>query len=223
MNPGHSPSERRNRFEVKSRIVESFLRSFAFSFLLFLYCAGFALIHARSFLKSFDFFELLHFLYNVTVALFFLLRTRPSMVSTHLLHWAVAVITSISGFFFVRKAVNPHAAMLLAGDTLIGIGVLFGLAAAIALGKSFDIFPALRRVKTQWVYRIIRHPIYLSAIVIRVGYVLKNSCLYNALLLILIVCLYDKRARYEEDLLSKDRSYAEYMEQVKYRFLPGIY
>jgi protein-S-isoprenylcysteine O-methyltransferase Ste14 len=209
--------------EIRNPTVETFLKSFAFSVLLSLYCAIFAALHARALLKGFDVFELLHLAYNVTVALFFLIRTRPSMVSMNLLHWTVALLTSFSGFFFVRKGSNPHAVLLLAGDTLLGAGVLLGLAAALVLGRSFDIFPALRRVKTQYVYQIVRHPIYLSTMVLRLGYILKNPSIYNTVLLMIVAVLYDRRAKYEEDILSHDRSYVDYQQQVKYRFVPGVY
>ena len=112
---------------------------------------------------------------------------------------------------------------MLTGDTLIGTGGLSHFAAALVLGRSFDLFPALRRVKTRYVYQIVRHPIYLSALVLRLGYVLKNPSFYNAALLLLVAVVYDRRAKYEEDILSHDRSYVEYLRKVKYRFVPGIY
>jgi protein-S-isoprenylcysteine O-methyltransferase Ste14 len=208
---------------VPSAVIESFLRSFAFSVLLSLSCAALAAPHAWALLKGFDVFELLHLVYNLTVAFLFLIRTRPSLVSMSPVHWAVALLTSISGFFFVRHDAPPLAALRLTGDTLIAAGVLLALAAALVLGRSFDLFPALRRVKTQYVYQIVRHPIYLSALVLRLGYVLKNPSLYNAALLLLVAVLYDRRARYEEAVLSHDRSYIDYLRRVKYRFVPGVY
>jgi protein-S-isoprenylcysteine O-methyltransferase Ste14 len=191
--------------------------------MLSLSCAVLAAPHAWALLKGFDAFELLHLVYNLTVALLFLVRTRPSLVSMSPIHWTVALLTSLSGFFFVRKESNPHTLLLLAGDSLIGVGVLFACAAALVLGRSFDLFPALRRVKTRYVYQIVRHPIYLSALVLRLGYVLKNPSLYNAVLLLLVAVLYDRRAKYEEDILSRDGSYVEYLQRVKYRFIPGVY
>jgi len=203
--------------------IESFLRSFACSAMLSLSCAVLAAPHAWALLKGFDAFELLNLIYNLMVAFLFLIRTRPSLVSMSPLHWAVALLTSVSGFFFARYGSNPHAALVLTGDTLIGAGVLLVFLAALVLGRSFDLFPALRRVKTQYLYRIVRHPIYLSALVLRLGYVLKNPSMYNAALLIVVAVLYDRRARYEEDILSHDRSYLDYLRQVKYRFVPGVY
>ena len=42
-------------------------------------------------------------------------------------------------------------------------------------------------------------------------------------LLAVIIILYDRRAKYEEDIMSHDNSYVDYLQQVKYRFVPGIY
>jgi protein-S-isoprenylcysteine O-methyltransferase Ste14 len=211
------------RAGLRDSAIESFLRSFACSVLLSLSCAALAAPHARALFRGFDVFELLHLVYNLTVAVLFLIRTRPLLVSISPIHWAVALLTSFSGFLFVRNNLPPAAALWLIGDTLIGIGVLLAFATALVLGRSFDLFPALRRVKTQYVYQIVRHPIYLSALILRLGYVLKNPSFYNAVLLLLVAVLYDRRAKYEEDILSHDRAYVEYLRNVKYRFVPGVY
>lgn len=94
---------------------------------------------------------------------------------------------------------------------------------AFILGRSYDFLPALRRVKTQYLYKIVRHPMYLSSIIIKLGYVLKNPSVYNVLLLAVVVILYDRRAKYEEDIMSHDNLYVDYLQQVKYRFVPGVY
>jgi protein-S-isoprenylcysteine O-methyltransferase Ste14 len=211
------------RAGLRNGAIESFLRSFACSAMLSLSCAVLAAPHAWALLHGFDVFELLHLAYNVTVAFFLLIRTQPSVVSMNLLHWIVAVVTSISGFFFVRNGSGSDTVLIFVGDGLIGISVFFSLVAAVVLGRSFDVLPALRPIKTRCVYQIVRHPIYLFAIVLRIGYVLKNPLIYNGLLLLAVAILYDRRARYEEDILSHDGSYVEYIRQVKYRFVPGVY
>jgi protein-S-isoprenylcysteine O-methyltransferase Ste14 len=64
---------------------------------------------------------------------------------------------------------------------------------------------------------------YLSSIIIKLGYVLKNPSVYNFLLLMVIIVLYDKRAKYEEEIMSHNDSYVAYLQQVKYRFIPRVY
>ena len=64
---------------------------------------------------------------------------------------------------------------------------------------------------------------YLSSIIIKLVDALKNLSVYNILFLAVVIILYDRRAKYEEDIMSHDNSYVDYLHQVKYRFIPGIY
>lgn len=209
--------------EIKNTKIEWFLKSFVFSFILFAFWGRFTLIHARSLLNAFDFTELLWLIYNVTISLLFLIRVKPSVVSMNIIHWIVALTTSFSGFFFVRESSNNNPALLFTADALILFAIFLGIAVAFILGRSYDFLPALRNVKTKLLYQIIRHPMYLSSIIIKLGYVLKNPSIRNVLLLAAIVILYDKRAKYEEDILSQSSLYADYTKKIRYRFIPGIY
>jgi protein-S-isoprenylcysteine O-methyltransferase Ste14 len=138
-------------------------------------------------------------------------------------HWIVALVTSFSGFFFSRTDASYNSVLLFAVDSLIIFAVFLGIMTAFILGRSYDFLPALRRVKTQYLYKIVRHPMYLSSIIIKLGYVLKNPSIYNILLLAVVIILYDRRSKYEEGIMSHDNSYVDYLQQVKYRFVPGIY
>ncbi len=209
--------------EIRSRAVEWFLKSWVFSVLLCAYCVYFGYIHTRNLLADFDWFELLHLVFNVTMAALFLTRTRAVAVSMNPVHWIVAVVTSFSGFLFLKEGVNSVRALELTADVLMIVAAVFTYGAALALGRSFGFLPGLRRVKTAMVYRAVRHPMYFSSILLRVGYVLRCPSLRNAVLLVLIAILYDRRASYEEDIMSRDIAYSDYMKRVKYRFVPGLY
>jgi protein-S-isoprenylcysteine O-methyltransferase Ste14 len=209
--------------EIRNAKVESFLKSFAFSFLLCLYASVFVFLRTRALLGGFDFFELLHLIYNVAIALLFLIRIRPSVVSMNPVHWVVALITAFSGFFFVREGTGGSSAVLGIGQVLIVVAFVLGIVAALTLGRSYGFLPALRHVKAEYLYQIVRHPMYLSSIIMRLGYVLKNPAVFNILLLAVIAVLYDRRAKYEEDILSHSDSYVDYSRRVKYRFIWGVY
>lgn len=209
--------------QIQNSTIESFLKSFGFSVLLCLVWGSFSVFHAQALLKSLEFTELLWFVYNVTISLLFLIRIRPSVVSMNLIHWVVALITSFSGFIFLRQAANNGRILSLAADSLIVFAIVLGIVTALTLGRSYDFLPALRHVKTGYAYKIVRHPMYLSSIIIKVGYVLKNPSIYNICLLMVIIVLYDRRAKYEEDIMSGSDSYVSYLRRVKYRFMPGVY
>jgi protein-S-isoprenylcysteine O-methyltransferase Ste14 len=64
---------------------------------------------------------------------------------------------------------------------------------------------------------------YVSSILIRLGYLGMHASMSNAAVFAVLVWLYVKRVDYEEDIMQQDERYIEYMRQVRYRFLPGIY
>jgi len=208
---------------ARNTAVEAVVKSFPFSLLLSLFCAFLTINHIRALWGGFDLTELLWLIYNATASVLFLIRVAPSAVSMNPVHWLVALVTSFSGWFFLSEGDNSSPVLLHTAESLVLFALLVNIAAALTLGRSFDFLPALRRVRTGWLYRIVRHPMYLSAIIVKVGYVLKHPSAYNALLLLALAAIYDRRARYEEEVLSRDESYAEYLRRVKYRFVPGIY
>ena len=209
--------------EIKNTKIESLLKSFTFSLFLCLFWGYFTFGHLRELLKTFDFMELLWLVYNVLISLLFLLRERPVVVSMNLFHWVIALLTSFSGFFFIRENIVSNAMILLTSEILLSASILLGICSAFILGRSYDFLPALRQVKTGFIFKIVRHPMYLSSIIIKLGYILKNPSIYNVLLFVLVVILYDKRAKYEENVMSHSDLYNDYLQKVRYRFIPGVY
>ncbi len=173
--------------------------------------------------REFTFIGALWFIYNATISLLFLIRMRPIAVSMNPVHWVVGLVTSFSGFLFSRQMTTNNPAVAASADSLIVAAILLGIAAALTLGRSYDFLPALRGVKTGGVYQIVRHPMYLSSIAIKLGYTLRHGSIYNVLLLTCVVILYDRRARYEEQVMSRSGAYANYLKKVRYRFLPRLY
>ncbi len=204
-------------------MIERFLKSFALSLLLSLVWACFTFAQARKLLDGFDGIEALWLVYNAIIALLFLIRSTPSVVDLNPMHWVVALLTSFSGFAFARSGITSYAAVLALADGLIWLAIALGAWTALLLGRSYDFLPALRGVQTGWLYQLVRHPMYVSSIAIKLGYVLRHPSIYNCVLLIVVAVLYDRRARYEEAVMLHDASYAAYVHRVKRRFIPGVY
>jgi protein-S-isoprenylcysteine O-methyltransferase Ste14 len=208
--------------EIRSSTIERFLKSFTWSVILFVIWGWFTVRSGLSLRNAFSYTQLLWLIYNVFITLFFLLRMRPAVVSMNPLHWIVALITSFSGFCLVRSETD-NPAMLHVARAVIYISILVGIATAITLGRSYDFLPALRSVKTRFLYNIVRHPMYLSSILVKLGYTLMNPAAINATVFVAITILYDQRARYEEEIMSRDNLCVEYFRKVRYRFVPGVY
>jgi protein-S-isoprenylcysteine O-methyltransferase Ste14 len=54
-------------------------------------------------------------------------------------------------------------------------------------------------------------------------YVLKHPSWYHGALFLLVTFLYIKRALFEEEIMSSDERYTEYMKKVRCRFIPGLF
>ncbi len=203
--------------------AERIVKSFAFSVALFLLWGGLTLPKAWTHFSGFDRLESFWVVYNGTIAILFLVRSRPSVVSLHPLHWLVALLTSFSGLFFRRAAGEPGPLQAGLADAWILSGLALGTAAAAMLGRSYDFVPALRGVQTGWLYVVVRHPMYLSSILIRLGYLVRHSTVDNLIVFAVMVWLYDLRARYEEQIMQSSERYRDYLARVRFRFIPFLY
>lgn len=203
-------------------MVERFPKSFGWSAILFAIWGCFALGKGLSLRNAFSLTQLLWVIYNALIVLYLLVRSRPSVVSMNPLHWIVALVTCFSGFFLVRSETS-NPVLLHIARPIICISVAVAIATTLMLGRSYDILPALRSLKTNYLYGVVRHPMYLCSIVATFGYTLLNPVPINVVLLVAIAVLYDLRARYEEEVVSHDNRCAAYFQKVRCRFVPGLY
>ena len=109
------------------------------------------------------------------------------------------------------------------GLVLVTLGACLSLASLLSLGRWFGVRPALRGLATKGPYRAVRHPMYLSDILFRIGFVIGHFHWMTSILFVVSSACYVLRARYEETFLGQQTEYREYMNRVKYRFIPFIY
>jgi protein-S-isoprenylcysteine O-methyltransferase Ste14 len=208
---------------IKSAAIERLLKSFALSAFLCLGWGALSAYRARSLFSHLQPIEFLWLAYNAVVSFLFLIRRRPSIVSMDSIHWTVALVTSFSGFAFSSTVENTNRALGAAADIAIVAGLAIGIVSAIALGRNYDVLPAVRGVSTAFPYGVVRHPMYLSSIAIKTGYAIRHPCWYNAVLLLVVCFLYVKRAQYEEEIMMGDSRYVAYRQRVRFRFIPGLF
>ena len=202
--------------------IEKAVGSFGFSVLCFLVWGSLTVSRARSLPQHFSWMEVAWLVYCATIAALFLVRSKPTTVSLNPLHWAVALFACFSGFLFEKESGGIPGAGLV-GDGLILLGLAGSFGTAIALRRSYDFLPALRGVSTDWLYRFVRHPMYLSGIITHLGYEMKHASIWNVVALLISLALCLKRIQYEEGIMGRDERYLEYARQVRFRLLPGIY
>ena len=81
-----------------------------------------------------------------------------------------------------------------------------------------------QQVITNGPYALVRHPMYLSMILMMTASPLALGSYWAMLPSILFILLLAARAKNEEELLQKELSgYSEYMQKTRYRLFPGIW
>ena len=115
------------------------------------------------------------------------------------------------------------------GAGFVGVGVVVQItgvvmvaAGLLSLRRSFAVVPGNRGIRDGGLYRVVRHPIYISELIALLGAVLVSPSLTNWSIWLCECGLQFARARAEEDFLAADPVYRAYRERVPYRLLPGL-
>ena len=105
--------------------------------------------------------------------------------------------------WFIRIDFLDSSFFKIIGIIIIGIGLFIEMFAMIALGKNFRIMLPRERTElvTKGIYRYIRHPVGLSAILFMAGLMLIIPNLLCAVNFMLNCFLYNSKANFEEKYL----------------------
>jgi protein-S-isoprenylcysteine O-methyltransferase Ste14 len=137
---------------------------------------------------------------------------------------AMAVTAGMIGSFAILAA-RPLAngEDLLIGQILQVVGGLLQLGSSASIGRSFGIAPANRGIQTSGLYRLVRHPFYMSYLVTQGGYLVSNFTVRNVTVLLVATVFQVVRIHYEERLLSNDEEYVAYTDSVRWHLVPGVW
>ncbi|MDR0441668.1 MAG: hypothetical protein LBI59_11935, partial [Candidatus Accumulibacter sp.] len=114
-----------------------------------------------------DFIEGVFIVHNLILCLCFLLRAPARAIQTKIGHQAIALCAFYSGAFFMGPETTQSPVLLQCSRLLLLAGLSIGIVSLVQLGKSFGVLIAARNVRTTGLYGWIRHPMYLSDIVMR--------------------------------------------------------
>lgn len=170
----------------------------------------------------FDFIDTLFLFHNGVMLALILLRREPQAVDHNFFHQAVAVVAFFSGLGFVGEA-TARPALLLAAHVVIIAALVLGTATLFNLGRSFGILIAYRKLESSFLYGVVRHPMYLTDILWKIGIVLEKPNGINFAIFLLASACYVYRALLEEKFLARQPEYRDYMTRVRYRFIPGVF
>jgi len=156
------------------------------------------------------------------VVVFLLLRHRTTEISRSPAEWAIAMAATCAPLMVtpgIGHALLPPAI----AATVMLMGMLLQVHAKITLGRSFGCVPAHRGLKLAGPYRLVRHPMYAGYLMSHAAFFTMNPTLSNFLLYTLCYGSQVSRILAEERLLSRDPSYRDYTQVVRYRLFPWVF
>jgi protein-S-isoprenylcysteine O-methyltransferase Ste14 len=157
-----------------------------------------------------------------TVALLFIVRRPPRETSERVVAWLSAPVGSFA-LLLARPAAHPHPGPLWIWEIAQLLGFALAIAGLVFLGRSFGIVAAVRGLKTNGLYTLVRHPVYGAYLVAYCGYVLENPSVRNFSLLAVGTVAQFVRIGEEERVLGRDPAYQAYRLRVRYRLIPFVY
>ena len=176
--------------------------------------------HLQSFTKTPRLSLLLIVSVETVCLIFVLIRKDPDETWHSWQTW----VTTLGGTFaplLFRPTLAP--ADLLAGHIIQGAALMLVIAALLSLNRSFGLLPAHRGVKSDGLYRWIRHPLYTAYALAWIGYVVNNFDLYNVVILLAAIGLEILRIVNEETLLLRYQAYAVYAQRTRWRLIPLLW
>jgi protein-S-isoprenylcysteine O-methyltransferase Ste14 len=156
------------------------------------------------------------------VLVFTLLRRPTNAISVNLGDWMLACTATFAPLLVIG-ADNSFPQLADLGLFMLIVGNVWQAAAKLVLRRSFGIAPANRGVKVSGPYRYMRHPMYAGYLFVHIGVLMVMFSWHNLLVYAIGWAAQIRRLLAEERLLSNDPVYAEYIGQVRWRLLPGIF
>ena len=159
---------------------------------------------------------------ETTVMVFVLIRRPTKNISLKPGDWLLAIIATYAPLLIVPGG-TPLAFLAPLAITLWAFGNVIQFAGKMFLRRSFGIAPANRGIKTDGMYRFVRHPIYAGYLLVHIGQLILLPTLTNFAIYAVGWWAQILRLLAEERLLSEDPAYRVLMERTRWRLIPGIF
>lgn len=158
------------------------------------------------------------------LSVLFIIIRRPSRQLSHRPGmWLLAFGASTAPLLVFPTSDNWHLVPAGFAALLLVAGVATQVTAKVTLGRSFGMVPAHRGLKLCGPYRLVRHPMYFGYLLAHLGFLLCNPSTWNFTVYAVAYALQISRLLAEERLLACDEQYRQYLGQVRYHLIPGVF
>ncbi len=151
------------------------------------------------------------------------LRRPPARVTMNPWFWVLAFFATYWPYLLWPLAgrgepVVPRAWTI----ALAALGLAITVWARLSLGRNIGFVPAERQIVTTGAYRYMRHPIYTGVFVLITATALANFNWLNLAANLTWAGLWIVKTFVEERFLRQSPAYAQYMTQVRWRWIPFV-
>jgi protein-S-isoprenylcysteine O-methyltransferase Ste14 len=177
--------------------------------------------HAVTFLETREPTFLAIVVLETMIVALFLVRREASASNVSPMALAATAVGTFSTLFMapVGRSGAPDAITV----SIQVVGLTMAIVSLGSLRRSFGLAPANRGIKTNGMYRFVRHPLYASYLVALSGYLLAYPALRNVALLAASIAGQLVRMSLEERLLLRDPTYVRYAARTRSRLVPRLY
>lgn len=153
------------------------------------------------------------------VVLLILLRRETQQISGRWRDWVVG----FAGTFLALAVGQGGHGVRALGLPLMLLGMTIHIGAKVSLWRSFGVVAANRGVRTDGLYRYVRHPMYAGYMLAHVGYLLLAPSWWNLGVYVGVWAFLLLRIEAEEAVLLRDPVYQCLRARVRFRLAPGVY
>ncbi|MEP6868869.1 MAG: isoprenylcysteine carboxylmethyltransferase family protein [Novosphingobium sp.] len=159
---------------------------------------------------------------ETSIMVFTIMRRPTNAISMRLGDWMLAV-TATAAPMLIQPGFDMLPGLRPMGMALVLAGNVVHIGAKLSLRRSFGIAPANRGVKVNFFYSFVRHPMYAGYLLVHLGIMILMPLPLNAVIYAIGWWAQILRLKAEENLLGQDPAYAEYMQKVRWRLIPGVF
>lgn len=103
------------------------------------------------------------------------------------------------------------------------IGFIIVMLSLFSLGHSFAVTPMLSKIKTHYIYRFVRHPMYLGESIMLFSCVVASETIISMLVFFLYLTNMVLRIQEEEKLLLQTDEYKGYCTKTRWKLFPYVW